>query len=85
MLASFTFFKEAYCWQLAKDQFRLTCNFCKFFNNLVFCFTFRDGANKESIISHRDAHADLFSWSYFIIVALWKNQEQAQVYVTEQK
>lgn len=54
-----------WCW--------LTCDFGKFFNNLLFCFTLGDGANKESIIGHRDAHADVFTWSNFIVVALRKD------------
>lgn len=49
---------------------RLTCDFCKFFNNLLFCFTLGDGANEQSIIGHRDAHADVFPRSNFIVVAL---------------
>lgn len=49
---------------------RLTCDFCKFLNDLLFCFTLGDGANKQSIIGHRDAHTDVFTWSNFIVVAL---------------
>ena len=51
----------------------LTCDFCKFLNNLLFCFTLGDGANKKSIIGHRDANADVFPRSNFIVVALQKH------------
>lgn len=57
---------------------RLTCNFCKFFDNLLFCFAFGDGANKQSVVGHRDAHADGFTWSNFTVVALQKRREERQ-------
>lgn len=50
----------------------LTCNLWKLFNNLLFCFALGDGSNKQSVIGHRDAHADVFTRSNFTVVALQK-------------
>lgn len=59
--------------KVKKKTVWLTCYFRKFFNNLLFRFTLGDGANKQSIIGHRDAHSNVFSWSNFIVVALQKD------------
>lgn len=57
---------------------RLTCNFSKFLDNLLFCFALGDGANKQPVVGHGDAHTDGFPWSNFTVVALRKRRE-AQV------
>lgn len=51
---------------------------------MLFCFTLGDGTNKQSIIGHRDAYANVFPWSNFIVVALWMYRKQFNLINKEQ-
>lgn len=53
----------------------LTGDFSKLLHNLFFCFALRDGADKQSVIGHRDAHANVFARSDFTVVTLGRGKD----------
>lgn len=54
----------------------LTGDFCELLHNLLFCFALGDRADKQSVICHRDAHANVFARSDFTIVTLQRIKTQ---------
>lgn len=48
----------------------LTSNFGKLLHDLVLSFALRDGPHKKTIVGNRDAYADVFARSNFVVVTL---------------
>lgn len=54
---------------------RLTGNFGKLFHYLLFSFAFGNGAHKQTIVGNGDAHTNVFTGPYLIVVTLQQKKE----------